>query len=32
MDPFAQFKESQKQSWVHFVPFEVLTTQPPRSW
>ena len=26
MDPLAQFKESQKQSWVHFVPFEVLTT------
>ena len=26
MDALAQFKDSQKQSWVNFVPFEVHTT------
>ena len=26
MDALAQFKEMQKQSWVNFTPFEVLTT------
>jgi len=26
MDNIAQFKEMQKQSWVHFVPFEAITT------
>ena len=26
MDQIAQFKEAQKQSWVHFTPFEAITT------
>src|SRR5437773_1291775 len=26
MDPFAQFKESQKQGWAHFAPLEAFTT------
>src|SRR4029077_9545323 len=26
MDGIAQFKEAQKQSWVHFTPFEAITT------
>jgi SAM-dependent methyltransferase len=26
MDPFAQFKESQKQAWAHFIPLEMFTT------
>ena len=26
MDGIAQFKEVQKQSWVHFTPFEAITT------
>lgn len=26
MDALAQFKEAQKQSWVHFTPFEAITT------
>ncbi len=26
MDPFAQFKEMQKQGWSHFVPLEAFTT------
>jgi len=26
MDNISQFKEMQKQSWVHFVPFETITT------
>ena len=26
MDNLSQFKEMQKQSWVHFVPFEAITT------
>ena len=26
MDPLAQFKEMQKQSWSHFVPLETFTT------
>jgi len=26
MDPFAQFKESQKQGWAHFIPLEAFTT------
>jgi len=28
MDPFAQFKEAQKQGWAHFVPLETFTTPP----
>jgi SAM-dependent methyltransferase len=28
MDPFIQFKESQKQGWVHFAPLETWTTAP----
>jgi SAM-dependent methyltransferase len=26
MDPFAQFKESQKRGWAHFAPLETFTT------
>lgn len=26
MDPVAQFKQAQKRSWVHFTPFEAITT------
>jgi SAM-dependent methyltransferase len=26
MDPFAQFKDAQKQSWAHFIPLETFTT------
>jgi len=26
MDPFESFKAAQKQGWVHFVPFEAITT------
>src|SRR5262245_29314316 len=26
MDPFATFKEAQKQGWVHFAPLENVTT------
>ena len=26
MDALRQLKETQKQSWVHFTPFETLTT------
>jgi hypothetical protein len=26
MDPFAQFKEAQKQGWAHFAPLETFTT------
>jgi len=26
MDPFESFKAVQKQNWVHFVPFEAITT------
>jgi SAM-dependent methyltransferase len=26
MDPFESFKAMQKQGWVHFVPFEAITT------
>jgi SAM-dependent methyltransferase len=26
MDPFESFKTTQKQGWVHFTPFEVITT------
>ncbi|WP_447979019.1 class I SAM-dependent methyltransferase [Candidatus Nitrospira bockiana] len=28
MDALAKFKESQKQSWASFIPFELLTTAP----
>jgi len=28
MDPFAQFKEQQKQGWSHFAPLEMFTTAP----
>src|SRR5262245_17139977 len=28
MDPFAQFKEMQKQGWAYFVPLETFTTPP----
>jgi SAM-dependent methyltransferase len=28
MDPFAQFKEAQKQGWAHFAPLETFTTPP----
>jgi SAM-dependent methyltransferase len=27
VDPIAQFKENQKQSWAHFIPLETFTTQ-----
>src|ERR1700726_4999014 len=26
MDPFESFKAAQKQGWVHFAPFEAITT------
>src|ERR1700686_5543188 len=26
MDPFESFKAMQKQGWVHFAPFEAITT------
>jgi tRNA G10 N-methylase Trm11 len=26
MDPFAPFKEAQKQGWAHFAPLETFTT------
>jgi|GEM_PF-3367800 hypothetical protein len=29
MDRLAEFKEIQKQGWVHFAPFETIT---PRNW
>src|SRR5580765_1892334 len=28
MDPFAKFKDTQRQSWAHFAPLESQTTPP----
>jgi SAM-dependent methyltransferase len=28
MDPFASFKETQKEGWAHFAPVEAITTPP----
>jgi hypothetical protein len=32
LDPFASFKDAQRETWASFLPVEVMTTMPAATW